>query len=204
MDFGRINKHPIWSLLLGIVVGLCAVSFLFWPSYGGGLEAGIAIFLSVIAVILVINAVLGFRRQRSGLPNGDVQMRRRGFWKGFALAIALVLLWFLLVVPQYADYSSAIQTSEILALLEPTRARVGERVLRAGTVAGSGAGLVIPDWPESRIPIRFRHVTSDGVVIVQGAKKGQVVVLVPSLEGGKVVWVCVGGSARDVPSSCRP
>lgn len=210
MNFKSINKHPIWGLFLAIGLGLVPASIFIWPSeQGGGVEFGIAIFLAVIAAFMFINSIFGFRRLRRGMTDGDVQMSRSGFWKGFFSAIALVFLWFIVVVPQYHDYASQAQSAEILGLLGPTKGRVEEQIRRTGTLSGSGAGLKIQEWGQSdrlldhRDPINFRHVSSDGVILIRGIREGQVMVLVPNLQSGVVTWECVGGSADAVPPACR-
>ncbi len=210
MNFGSINKHPIWGLFLAIGLGFVSASIFIWPSgYGGGIEVGIAIFFAVIAAFIFFNSILGFRRLRRGMTDGDVPMSGSGFWKGFFSAIALVFLWFIVVVPQYADYASQAQSVEILGLLGRTKDRVEEQIRKTGTLNGSGAGLKIQEWGQSdhlldhRDPINFRHVSSDGVIIIRGVREGQVMVLVPSLQSGVVTWECVGGSADAVPSACR-
>ncbi len=112
-------------------------------------------------------------------------------------------------MPQYADYAPQAQSAEILRLLGATKERVEEQIRRTGTLSGSGTGLKIQEWGQSdhlldhRDPINFRHVSSDGVIIVKGVREGQVMVLVPSLQSGVVTWECVGGSADAVPSACR-
>ncbi len=153
---------------------------------------------------MFINSILGFRRLRRGMTDGDVQMSRSGFWKGFFSAIALVFLWFIVVVPQYHDYASRAQSAEILGLLGSTKDMVEEQIRRTGTLSGSGAGLKIQEWGRSdQDRINFRHVSSDGVIIIRGIREGQVMVLVPNLQSGVVTWECVGGSADAVPSACR-
>ncbi len=93
MNFRSINKHPIWGLFLVIGLGLVPASIFIWPSeHGGGIEVGLAIFFAVIAAFIFINSILGFRRLRRGITDGDVQTSRSGFWKGFFSAIALVFL----------------------------------------------------------------------------------------------------------------
>lgn len=185
-------------------------SMFIWPSeHGGGIEVGIAIFFAVIAAFIFINSILRIRRLRRGITDGDVQTSRSGFWKGFFSAIALVFLWFIVVVPQYHEYASIAQSAEILGLLGLTKDRVEEQIRRTGTLSGSGAGLKIQEWGQSdrlldhRDPVNFRHVSSDGVILIRGVQEGQVMALVPSLQGGVVTWECVGGSADAVPSACR-
>lgn len=205
MKLRSINNHPIWGLFLAIGLGLVPAFIFIWPSeHAGGVELGVAIFLVVIATSIFIKSILDFRRLRRGITDGDVQTSRPGYWKGFFSAIALVFLWLIVVVPQFHDHASFLQSTEILVLLGQTKDRIEEKILRTGTLVGSGAGLKIQEWdPSDKDLINFRHASSDGVIIIRGVREGQVMVLVPNLQSGVVTWECVGGSANAVPLACR-
>ena len=46
-------------------------------------------------------------------------------------------------------------------------------------------------------------VSAEGMIVAQGMKRGQIVILMPSHENGKIMWRRMGGSFRDMSLQCR-
>ncbi len=108
-----------------------------------------------------------------------------------------------IVSAQYSGYSTRARTSEMLAAARPLRDRVEANVLRLGTVRDSGSGVDVQELTQMQRTFRSVSVREDGLVLLEGANDGQMIVWIPSLSAGKVAWTCLGGSRRVVPSSCR-
>lgn len=47
------------------------------------------------------------------------------------------------------------------------------------------------------------QITDSSTVILRGGREGQMLVLIPSLQQGQVIWQCVGGSQHAMPKPCR-
>lgn len=109
------------------------------------------------------------------------------FWKGFVSA--LVAIFVVVVIPQYADYTARSGAGEVIVSTGPIRVIIEEKILLAKTVAGSGDGIAIPASTTSRVKITASHVTSDGVVLAQEGKAGALVAFVPTFKAGKVEWL---------------
>lgn len=125
----------------------------------------------------------------------------RNFFGG-ALGAIVVLFAAAIIYPQYCDYRAAAETSLWLGVAETTiKPYIAETAMRNKTVRGSGVGVPKPVFPANNTPTL--EITPDGMIIMQGGREGQLVVLIPSLAEGKVTWRCLGGSRHDVMSSCR-
>ena len=125
----------------------------------------------------------------------------KAFLYGAAGAL-LVLVAAAVIVPQYADYRSRAETSAWLARLRAdTLPAIEAAIRRSGRTAGAGDGIAPPDFG-SDAPGRV-EITTDGIVLLQGGRDGQLLVLMPQLLGDEVTWICRGGSAKAAPAECR-
>ena len=124
------------------------------------------------------------------------------FWQGFGVAILLVAAGAFIIYPQYADYRSQAQTTVMLNFIRvELQDKIDAKALQLGTLEGAGRGISMT--PSTGNFLRSVHVDPNGVIIAKGGKRGQLLVLQPSLASGKVTWRCVGGADDDVPSLCR-
>ena len=118
----------------------------------------------------------------------------KSFFVGVFGAI-LVLAIAAVVIPQYSDYKARTISYEIMNSLEPLQNQVSNQLM---------AGL--PIEPKKVINqskfIQSLEQKSDGTIIVKAKEAGQVIVLVPAKEQGKIIWHCIGGSKNDVPAKC--
>lgn len=123
-----------------------------------------------------------------------------GFWKGFAAALVLVALLWLVVVAQYADYIARSRSSEAIASVGALKASIENRALSQASLAGVGTGIDLAPFRSQHIT--RMHLTADGVILMQIDSDGATIALVPRMEGETVKWRCFGGSTHDVPTSC--
>ncbi len=129
-------------------------------------------------------------------------MSRRGsFIAGFLTAIGLVLVFAVVVLPQYADYRAASQVSQWLLQVRPAQELVAENAKKNGGLTRAGVGVREPDF--SPVKPDFFAVTESGAIIIRGGHEGQAVVLLPEFASGALTWRCVGGSRGAVPASCK-
>lgn len=129
----------------------------------------------------------------------------RAFLFGF-LGFFVAALLYAVVSSQYSDYRAASQTSGWAVGSHDTRAVIAANALRDKSLALAGVGVPPPSFPGFRSEQKPDHseVTENGIILMQGGADGQLIVLIPSLERGKVSWRCLGGSAKSVSlPSCR-
>lgn len=111
--------------------------------------------------------------------------------QGFIVSLLLVLF----LLPGYTDHSGRIETDAVLPTLEPTKTKIEAAILQNKSLSGAGTGLA------SDVPGVL--ITTDGLIVYKGGSKGQLLVLIPSLQDEKVVWACKGGSNPDMPAACQ-
>lgn len=106
-----------------------------------------------------------------------------------------------LSIPLYNDHQSRLEVEGWLAQLQPTQQAIARQALRRGSVKGSGAGIREP-FLESTQPALLR-IDDNGQIMLKGALTGQIMILIPSLNGKEVSWTCVGGPDDAMPPPCR-
>lgn len=121
------------------------------------------------------------------------------FVKGM-LGALLVLISAAVVIPLYGDYRSRSETMNWLQNIRPIQFAVADNAIKLNTLNNSGIGIKIPNGLTSEPNVIIRP---DGMILIHGQKYGQLVALIPELSRNKVTWKCFGGSAKDVPPSCR-
>src|SRR5258706_12179971 len=118
-------------------------------------------------------------------------MSRRGsFIAGFLTAIGLVLVFAVVVLPQYADYRAASQVSQWLLQVRPAQELVAENAKKSGGLTRAGVGVREPDF--SPVKPDFFAVTESGAIIIRGGHEGQAGVLLPEIAAGALTRRCVG------------
>jgi hypothetical protein len=115
----------------------------------------------------------------------------------FSFAVSFVFL--VIVLPMWSDYSSRAESYKILKHLERTKKEIEARFINQRNHVNIGKEVSI----ESNPIIGRAFVSPDGIIFVQGAAHGQIIVLMLSNSNGKVSWICWGGSFKDVPFQCR-
>ena len=121
------------------------------------------------------------------------------FIKGIVGAFVL-LLAAAVIIPQYSDYRSRLETSEWILNIGATKLAVAGNANRLRSLTNSGIGVKVPGQMRSDPAIT---IMANGVILIRGKKFGQLLVIIPELSDNKVSWTCVGGSAKDVPPLCR-
>jgi hypothetical protein len=128
--------------------------------------------------------------------------RSKAFMFG-CLGAGLVLAIAAIIAPLYSDWRARARSDEILAVAVPLQEKIGS-LIEQGKVPelmqASKKQLILDGASK---PIANADVLSNGTIALVGKKDGQVMLLVPSLVQGKVMWRCLGGSAKDVPLRCR-
>ena len=116
------------------------------------------------------------------------------------LGALLVLISAAVVIPLYGDYRSRAESMNWLQNIRPIQFAVADNAIKLNTLSNSGVGIKVPHEFRSGPNVIIR---SDGMILIHGQKYGQLVALIPELSRSKVTWKCLGGSAKDVPPSCR-
>lgn len=115
-----------------------------------------------------------------------------------ALGALVILIAAAVIVPQYADYKERAANAMMYDESASLRQAVEARILELGGIQNSGIGVQIPP------PGSYRaNLTRDGIIILQGAAFGHVLVLSPAFHEGAVIWQCTGGPPKDMPRQCR-
>jgi Tfp pilus assembly major pilin PilA len=104
-----------------------------------------------------------------------------------------------LIVPLYSDYTARAKASEAIYSARPLQDLVASRAIELKSLSGSGIGVGAGIKGTNGETI----ILPEGIIILRVPNSGQILVLLPSYEGGSVTWRCMGGSARDVPVQCR-
>jgi len=75
---------------------------------------------------------------------------------------------------------------------------------RSGTLTGSGSGVAVPGKKSSILGRTEWTISPDGVIRGVAPERGLVVMLVPKMQDGKVVWNCKLEPEREfMPATCR-
>ncbi len=99
-----------------------------------------------------------------------------------------MLVFAVVVLPQYADYRAASQVSQWLLQVRPAQESVAENAKKDGGLTRAGVGVREPDF--SPVKPDFFAVTESGTIIIRGGHEGQVVVLLPEFSSGAVPASC--------------
>lgn len=115
-------------------------------------------------------------------------------------AIAIVVVASL-AIPLYTDHQARKETEGWLAQLQPTQEAIARKALQRGQLQGSGEGVALPRFESTRPAIL--RIDTDGQILLKGELSGQVVLLMPMLQGRQVSWTCVGGPDNAMPEACH-
>ena len=115
------------------------------------------------------------------------------WFSSFFAASVLVAL----IIPAYTDFSSREESLVMIKHLEKIQEDIELRIKDHGFVASK------KNVSEQHESIGKILISSDGIIISRGAKRGQIIILIPAYENGKITWRCIGGSFKDVPYECR-
>lgn len=115
------------------------------------------------------------------------------------LSFLAALVFLAIVLPMWSDYSVRAESHKILEHLESAKKEIEARLMNQRNPVNIGKNITM----ESNPMVGRVFVSSDGIIFVQGAAHGQIIILIPSYSNGKVSWNCWGGSFKDVPFRCR-
>lgn len=122
------------------------------------------------------------------------------FFIGMAGAL-LLLFTAAVLTPLYSDYRARSETNSWLAQVKPVQAIIEESAMRNRTLHDAAIG--IDSGTLSIAGTDLFEITSTGTIILRGGSDGQVIILVPALQGGRLIWRCIGGSTTAVPAECQ-
>jgi len=134
-------------------------------------------------------------------------------WRGGVRVIAgatydlilFLLLWILVglpvavFMPTYQCYTSRAKVSELVLAAASARPAIAERIVKAQSVSGVGAGIHV----ELNRRAKAEVVTNEGTIIVASDDPPAVVIFRPALVDGAVTWKCSGLPAKVMPVMCR-
>lgn len=89
--------------------------------------------------------------------------------------------------------------AKLFVMAAPARAEIVQRAVQRQTIAGVGAGLIIP------VSGRLKKglITKNGTIIMASDDPPAVVVLEPNLSNQEMNWKCSGYPAKYMPVMCR-
>ncbi len=119
------------------------------------------------------------------------------FFLGFLGALT-VLMAFLLAPPLYSDYRARSEVVQWMLALEPFQTAMAQQYAKTGKFDAS--------WKlEGTDGLGIKPVvTDDGVLIIQGGRENQLLVMFPKVVGNEVRWGCWVGPGKAKPSRCQP
>lgn len=118
-----------------------------------------------------------------------------------ALGAFLVLGVAAIIIPQYSDYFTTTETDRWLTDVAEVQSKIERRAVEINSLERAGADIPLPKIVNG--PVQYLEISQDGRIYIKGGSEGQLVVLIPALEGESVVWRCIGGSTRSVAIKCR-
>lgn len=117
---------------------------------------------------------------------------------GFLFGLAMAGLLLLIIIPNYSDYRAKSQTSNWQ--IEFEQSEIAKQI--ESQLLANQPVKVSTDKLNFKF-VHFAKVNALGEVIFKGDDFGQILILTPSKENGKIIWQCWGGSDKDIPSKCR-
>ena len=117
------------------------------------------------------------------------------------LGTLLILVAAAVIIPQYSDYTARVQTEEWLFLVKPILADIEKNAIQQNSLMNAGRNVNKEALQNANV--NLLEITETGVLILSGGRKGQVLILIPSLNAEQVTWRCIGGPAWIAPSGCR-
>lgn len=118
----------------------------------------------------------------------------------------IVLITASIVIPQYTDYESRSHTSEAMSSASPIKEAIAGKAAGQDSLTAVGRNIKLPNMEfkiKSNTVKGHIEVTDNGAILLQDGFDRQLVVMIPSVDAGKVNWRCLGGSAAGVPANCR-
>ena len=123
--------------------------------------------------------------------------KMKNFFFGFLGALT-VLIAFLLLLPLYSDYRARSEVVQWMLALEALQAAVAQEYARSGK-------LDVSRKLEEADSLGIKSVVTDGnVLIIQGGRENQLLVMLPKVVGNEVRWSCWVGPGKAKPSRCQP
>lgn len=110
----------------------------------------------------------------------------------------VVLITYLAVLSLYSDYRAKAETEGLVFKMESLQ-RSLEDIHQKTEKFDSSLVPGIINKGDGPSPI----ILENGTIIVRGSVEGQLLVLVPKVEGDKVRWRCYVGPEKARPSNCR-
>lgn len=124
---------------------------------------------------------------------------------GLVAVAVLALIGFLavaVVLPEMerAELKEAAQA--LVAGAEPAKQQVATTAEKSGKLAGAGEGVTLPAKSDPQHGHMKWIVATDGAIRAWNERNALEVAFTPTLQGGKVSWICKGYPLNAMPQSC--
>lgn len=124
---------------------------------------------------------------------------------GLLIVAAIALVGFLavaVVLPQRAGAQAKDAAQALMSGADQARQQVGAAAEKAGSLAGAGKDLKIPERNDTKHGNLKWIVSESGAIRGWNEKNAIEIALTPSLAGGKVAWNCKGYPVNAMPANC--
>ncbi|WP_081413061.1 hypothetical protein [Chitinilyticum aquatile] len=124
--------------------------------------------------------------------------------KCFFMAIAgasLIVISAIFVNSQYSDYRAKVETDNWLLRVKEIQDTIERKAIKQKSLID--AGREVNKNLLQKLDLDLIEITDSSVIILRGGRDGQVIILIPSLSGDRIVWDCIGGPEKAMPRRCK-
>lgn len=108
------------------------------------------------------------------------------------------LVLYLSVLPLYSDYRAKAETEGLVFKMEAS-----QRLLEVIFQKTGKFDSAVPSKTTANANDPKPLIFDNGTIIVKGNVEGQLLLLIPAIEGGAVRWRCYVGPENATPKNCR-
>jgi hypothetical protein len=125
--------------------------------------------------------------------------------KSFVFGAVTAFVLILIAIPQYFNDDQVVfEAKQWFDELHPVMNSIEKNIVKNASLMDADMGVEknIFSRPEQKRPDVF-EITRLGEIILQGGSRGQLLILIPAFEEGKVRWRCFANPRRIVSRVCE-